>query len=536
MRAGGRAARLAAAGAAALALTLPPGPASAASPGALPGPPGRVTATALPGGALLSWQPPVTATPVTGYLITAAPGGATARTSDVTSFLAGGLRDGTSYTFTVAATGAAGTGPAGPASAAVTPRRAAPPTAPGAVTAAAGYRRVRLTWRAPPAPPGGLPVTGYVITATPDAGAGRQPPRRRVTAPADARSLTLNGLRDGRPYLASVAAVNGAGTGARGAAGPVTPRRTPPGRPIDLTAAPVTGGIRLTWQPPVSGPPVTGYEISAGGKTRKASLAARAAVITGLPGRASFTARIRAVGTAGAGQAATAPAATSGATPAPGSVVLGAAALATLGSAGSEGVRTDGSLVFTSPPRRVRDLQPGDVITGGVSAATPAGLLATVTGVTATGSRVTVATRPAPLSKALVAAGLGAALRLPAGQVAAFTPARPGIAPLPASAGQGAGLRLDTVLYRAASGARAAVTGTVRLTPALALDAAVSCCIATATRLSASVTAAASLRLASNVSHGIGGSYPLGTFRYKPVTLDAGGTPAVFTPSCPSPW
>ncbi len=532
MRAGGRAARLtaawpaaarlAAAGLAALAITLPLAPASAASPGALPGPPGRVTATALPGGALLSWRPPAGATQVTGYLITAAPGGATARTSDVTAFLAGGLRDGTSYTFTVAAVSAAGTGPAGPASAAVTPRRAAPPAAPRAVTATAGYRRIRLTWQAPPAPPGAPAVTGYAITATPGAGA----PRKRATAPADARSITLNGLRDGLPYRVSVAAVNGAGTGARGAAGSVTPRRTPPGKPTDLTAAPVAGGIRLTWQPPASGSPVTSYEITAGGKARTAGPAARSAVVTGLPGRASFTARIRAVSAAGAGQAATAPAATSGATRAPGSVVLGRAALAALAGA----ARTDGSLVFTSPPRRVRDLQPGDVLTGGVSPATPAGLLATVTGVTATGSQVTVATRPAALSKALVAAGLGASLRLPAGQVAAFIPARPGIAPLPASAGQGAGLRLDTVLYRAADGAGAAVTGTVRLTPALALDAAVSCCIDTATRLSASVTAAVSLRLASGVSHGIGGSYPLGTFRYKPVTLDAGGVPVVLTP------
>ncbi len=60
---------------------------------------------------------------ITGYTVTASPGGATG-TSSASPIIVSGLTNGTAYTFTVTATNSAGTGSASSASAAVTPKSA----------------------------------------------------------------------------------------------------------------------------------------------------------------------------------------------------------------------------------------------------------------------------------------------------------------------------------------------------------------------------------------------------------------------------
>ena len=90
--------------------------------------PGAPTAvTAVPGDATvaLSWTAPANTggAPITLYTATAAPGGATCTTTGATTCLVAGLRNGTSYTFTVTATNIAGTSAASAASTKVTPRR-----------------------------------------------------------------------------------------------------------------------------------------------------------------------------------------------------------------------------------------------------------------------------------------------------------------------------------------------------------------------------------------------------------------------------
>src|SRR5690348_4605003 len=106
--------RLVTVAAAALVLAVAMATPGLAAAAGKPGAPTGGTAVARDRGALVSWTPPSSdgGAPVTGYLVTASPGGGTVRTAAVTSFLVGGLTDGRAYTFTVAAVNASGKGPA----------------------------------------------------------------------------------------------------------------------------------------------------------------------------------------------------------------------------------------------------------------------------------------------------------------------------------------------------------------------------------------------------------------------------------------
>ncbi|UOY01185.1 S8 family serine peptidase [Blastococcus sp. PRF04-17] len=87
-----------------------------------PAAPSTVTAQAGDGRATVAWTaPPDGGSPVTGYRVTASPGGATVTTTGVTSATVTGLTNDTSYSFTVTAENWVGTGPASQASNAVVP-------------------------------------------------------------------------------------------------------------------------------------------------------------------------------------------------------------------------------------------------------------------------------------------------------------------------------------------------------------------------------------------------------------------------------
>ncbi len=104
-------------------------------PPTAPDPPFNVTATAGHGSATVLWSRPLSdgRSPLTGYTVTASPGGFSVATApSVTTALISPLTNGTTYTFTVTATNAYGTSAPSAPSPAVTPGA---PSAPLSVVA-----------------------------------------------------------------------------------------------------------------------------------------------------------------------------------------------------------------------------------------------------------------------------------------------------------------------------------------------------------------------------------------------------------------
>ena len=262
------------------------------APATVPGAPTGVAAVRGDRQATVSW----TAAPdggslVTGYRVTASPGGATATTTGGTSATVTGLTNGTAYTFTVTAANAVGTGPASAASAAVTP--AGVPTAPTGVTAVRGDGAATVSWTAATA--NGTPVTGYTVTSTPGGFAA---------STTGATSVVVPGLTNGVSYAFRVTGTNAVGTGPLSSAATVVPAGLP-GAPTGVTAVPGNGSATVSWTAAAAnGSAVTGYRVTAspGGATATTT-GATSVPVTGLTNGTAYTFTVTATNAVGTGTA-----------------------------------------------------------------------------------------------------------------------------------------------------------------------------------------------------------------------------------------
>ncbi|WP_433444954.1 fibronectin type III domain-containing protein [Nonomuraea sp. CA-141351] len=263
----------------------------------VPSAPTGVTATAGDSSATVSWIAPADGgAPITGYTVTASPGGAKATTTGATTATVTGLTNGTAYTFTVTATNAVGTSAASASSAPVTPRPAvSPPGPPLGVTASPGDGSAVVTWRAPS--DGGSPITGYTVTASPGGA-------KAITT--GATTATVTGLTNGTAYTFTVTATNAVGTSAASApSDPVTPGpATPPGKPFVTDVQSRDSAVEVTWTPPDTGATgLTEYFVTAspGGATLRVSAGQTSTVLGGLSNGTAYTFTVTAVNAAGTG-------------------------------------------------------------------------------------------------------------------------------------------------------------------------------------------------------------------------------------------
>ncbi len=238
----------------------------AAAEAAAPGAPPKVAGIPRDRGATLSWTAPSDdgGSAITGYTITASPGGATVTVDGgVTTGSVYGLTNGTSYTFTVVATNEEGDSPASAASRAIVPKAATAPTVVQDLQVAPGNAQATVTWAAP-ADDGGADIRRTYVEiyqAADDDYLGYV----SITAPAT--TATITNLVDGTAYYVRVYAENRSYyTSDTVQSDAFTPQAGPePAPPASATAEPGIAQATVSWTQPVEdgGSAITGYVVTA---------------------------------------------------------------------------------------------------------------------------------------------------------------------------------------------------------------------------------------------------------------------------------
>ncbi len=283
--------------------------------------------------------------PITGYTVSPYPActsctGTTVTNGSATSTVITGLTAGTSYTFTVSATNALGTGDPSSRSNSVTiPTVPAPPT--NAAGAAQPNGTVKVSWTDPTN--SGSPITGYTVIPSPAC------PTCTGTSVsgASATSSTIGGLTPGAAYTFTVTATNAVGTSNPSSPSNSVTVPTVPGAPAIGSATAGTGQATVTWTVPGSngGSAITGYVVTpyigAAAQTPQTFVStATTEVVTGLTNGTAYTFTVAAINGVGTGAASGASNAVTPAT-VPGAPTIGAATAG--GSAGKAVVN------FTAP-------------------------------------------------------------------------------------------------------------------------------------------------------------------------------------------
>lgn len=269
----------------------------------------------------LNWNSPQNngGSPITGYRIDyrIAPSSTYSTLvtlGNITTYTHSGLTTGKTYIYRVYAINAIGTGsptpeqPATPTNTSAPPKHIAPNPPQNLVASIYSSTQINLSWSAPSAN-GGPPVTGYKINYTLDSGA---PTKLVANSGNTLTTYSHTGLQVGHTYTYTVYAINSVGTGNASNTATAVPTRiiTVPGSPT-LTATPLSStSISISWTPPASdgGSAITGYKIEyANGTSTYKILVTNTGntqtsyIHSGLSTGASYTYRVTAINSIGAG-------------------------------------------------------------------------------------------------------------------------------------------------------------------------------------------------------------------------------------------
>ena len=190
------------------------------------------------GSMTVSWSEPILdgGSPITGYVVTANPGGKTCITDQLECTVTG-LTNGTEYTLTVQARNKIGLGAASEPSEPMAPWGA--PNAPTGIKAVAGEGEAEVSWTAPTNTD--FDTTSYVATSTPG---GFECDVTGDTA------CTVTGLDNGVAYTFTVVATNFSGSSKASAASAAVTPRTSPDAPQQVVPRVVSTGIEVSWIAP----------------------------------------------------------------------------------------------------------------------------------------------------------------------------------------------------------------------------------------------------------------------------------------------